>query len=67
MNLINRALFDTINQNICDNKVSSLPKWARDEKLYNCEPPTNKKPTRTKIGSIKNIIRLFCQSIVNIR
>ncbi len=67
MNLINRDLFDTINQNICDNEFSSLPKWARDEKIYNCEPPIVKITSKKNTASLKNSIRLFWQSIVNIR
>jgi hypothetical protein len=67
MNLINRNLLDTINSNICSNEISSMPKWARDEKLYNCEPSIDSKLTKSKDSSKKNTKRLFWQAIVNKR
>lgn len=65
MNLINRNLLDTINSNICGNEISSMPKWAQDEKLYNCDPPDPSKLAK-KSKPKRNILSLFWQAIVNI-
>jgi hypothetical protein len=37
MNLINQNLIDTMTTR--QNEFTNMPKWARDERLYNCDPP----------------------------
>ncbi|PXV93558.1 hypothetical protein C8E03_102327 [Lachnotalea glycerini] len=56
MNLINQQLFDTISEKYSCNELSSLPKWAKDEKLYNCEPPTKKSLKIIELFKIKHKI-----------
>ena len=64
MNLINTYLIDTINSNIRSNE---LPKWARDEKIYLCEPPNVSKLAKADATDKQNSKRLFWRSIVNIK
>lgn len=64
MNLINTYLIDTINSNICSNE---MPKWARDEKIYLCEPPNFSRQVKAVTIDKQNSKRLFWRSIVNIK
>lgn len=67
MNLIKQNLIDTIDLNIRSNEFTSMPKWARDEKLYNCDPPITSKLTSKNTSAKKNTKRLFWRPIVNNR
>lgn len=67
MNLINPNLIDTINSNMRSNEITSLPKWAQDEKLYLCDPPSIFKTSKANTTDTKINKRLFWRSIVNIK
>lgn len=46
MYFLNQNLYDSNNQKEWTKELSSMPKWAVDEKLYNCEKDNKQKDNR---------------------